>query len=179
LFSPAYRRRVRPSRRSLGLSVVVCASALFMAGSQVFFFYQFYMPILATASVCLVVSWFRVRGLRMALPEPYGAGRVSTIDAKSTVRSGLMIVLGGILALVVLLGSVYVLPPPVFFATVFGLIAGLPLTEVVLFLQVVLLEKRANGRIFSVSEESRRDGEPVLIKTVELVPSSSSVSPPQ
>lgn len=154
---------------------MVCASALIFAGSQVFFFYQFYLPIVATASVCGIVSWFRVRGLRMALPEPYGAGRVSTIDAKSTVRSGLMIVLGGVLALVVLLGSVYLLPPHVFFAAVFGLVAGLPLSEVVFFLQVALLEKKANGRIFSISEESRRGDEPVLVKTVELVPSSDSV----
>ena len=78
--------------------------------------------------------------------------------------------LGGILCLVVVMGSVIFLPPVAFFALVFGLTAGLPLEELVFFALVARLERASRTRIFSVTEETEEGGEEVLVKTVEMVP---------
>jgi hypothetical protein len=171
MFSSDQRRRLRPSLKSLGLSLVVCPSALYL-GWQ-FFGNLFYAPLLAALAVALAPTWFRMRGLRSSLPEPYGNGRVSTIDASAAARSGLLIVLVGMISMVGLMGSVFILPPVVFFVLVFGLMAGLPLNEVVFFGLVTRLERKTHSRIFAVTEETSESGRTVLVKTVELTPLSS------
>lgn len=120
--------------------------------------------------VSLSVTGYRFRSLRSGMPKPYGLGKPSSIDAKSAARSGLLIVLGGIFCLVVVLGSVYFLPPVAFFALIFGLMAGLPLEELVFFALVTRIERASRTRIFSVTEETEQGGEEVLLKTVEMIP---------
>lgn len=153
------------------MSLVVCPSALYLG--WVLFGDLFYAPLLASLAVALALVWFRMRGLRSGLPEPYGNGKVSTIDAASAARSGMLIILGGILSMVLLLGSVYFLPWLAFFVLVFSLMAGLPLNEIVLFALVARLERRSQSRIFSVTEETSQNGKTVLVRTVELAPLST------
>jgi hypothetical protein len=150
------------------MSAVVCAGALLLAGR--FFLGYFYAPLAATLAVSLSVTWFRFRGLKSGLPSPYGQGRATSIDAKKAARSGLLIVLGGVFLLVVVFGSVNFLPPIAFFALIFGLMAGLPLEELVFFGVVTRLEETSKTLIFSVTEETVRDGDTVLVKTVEMAP---------
>lgn len=150
------------------MSAIVFPAALLVASR--FFPSDIYVPLAGALIVSFSVTWFRFRGLRSGLPKPYGRGRRSSIDAKSSARSGLLIVLGGILCLVVVMGSVIFLPPVAFFALVFGLTAGLPLEELVFFALVARLERASRTRIFSVTEETEEGGEEVLVKTVEMVP---------
>lgn len=112
--------------------------------------------------------WIRTRSLRAGLPEPYGKGKVSTIDAKKATRDGLLLALAGALATFGVLGSVYVLPPVVFFSLVFGLAAGLPMSEIVFFAVVARLEKASESRIFRVTEETEDEGKPALVKTLTM-----------
>ena len=163
--------------KSLGMSAVVCPAALYLA-SLFFGYYYFYMPLAAVLIVAFAVVWFRTRGLRSGLPQPYGKGRASTTDAKKAVRQGLLIVLGGALATVGLLGSVYFLPPPVFFAVVFGLAAGLPLNEIAFFVLVTRLERKSESRIFVITEEAEEGGEAALVKTIEMRHSPASKRSP-
>ncbi|MGD0395403.1 MAG: hypothetical protein ABSB26_00650 [Nitrososphaerales archaeon] len=162
------RRRVRPGVKSLILSSAVCPAALYLASGLPFD--GFYEPLSATLLVSIAVSWYRVRGLRRSLPEPYGRGGVTTVDPDSATRSGLLITLGGAVLMVGLMGSVFFLPPVAFFAVVFGLTAGLPLSVIVFFVQVSRLERISQGRIYSVIEETEVDEETVLRKTCEIVP---------
>jgi|GEM_PF-706592 hypothetical protein len=164
------RKRLRPTLKSLGLSLIVCPSALYLGWSL--FGYLFYAPLLASLAVALVIVWFRMRGLRSALPEPYGNGRVSTIDASAAARTGFLIILGGILLMVGVMGSFYFLPSEymALFVLVFGLMAGLPLNEIVFFALVTGLERKSRSRIFAVTEETSESGRTVLVKTVELAP---------
>lgn len=166
--------------KSLGMSILVCPAALYVA-SLFFGYYYFYMPLAAVLVVALAAAWFRIRGLRSGLPEPYGRGKASTTDAKGAARVGLLIVLGGVLCTVVLLGSAYFLPPPVLFALVFGLAAGLPLNEIVFFILVTRYERISESRIFLVTEEVEDAGKSALVKTFELgySPASRRESPRQ
>jgi hypothetical protein len=127
------------------------------------------MPLAVVLVVAFAAVWLRVRGLRSGLPEPYGKGKASTTDAKRAVRLGLLMVLGGVLCTVVLLGSVYFLPPAVFFAVVFGLTAGLPLSEIVFFVLVTRYERISESRIFLITEETEgEEGRATLVKTFEM-----------
>jgi len=150
------------------VSAIVFACALLLASR--FFPHDFYVPVTAALVVSLSVTWFRFRGLRSGLPSPYGRGRSSSVSARSAARSGILLMLGGVLSLVLVLGSVYFLPPVAFFGLVFGLMAGLPLEELVFFGLVTRLERASDTRIFSVTEEAGDEGDLVLVKTVEMVP---------
>lgn len=170
------RRRVRPSVKSLGLSVLVCPVALYFA--FLLFGYYLYVPLGAALVVAAAAVWFRTRRLRAGLPEPYGKGKASTTDTKKAAREGLLTLLVGALATVGLLGSVYVLPPPVFFTVVFGLAAGMPLNEIALFVLVTRLERTSGSRIFLITEEIEDDGKPALLRTFEMGRSHASRSGP-
>jgi hypothetical protein len=160
------KRRARPSMKSLGLSVLVCLVALYFA--FLVFGYYLYVPLGAAVIVAMAAVWVRNRSLRQGLPEPYGKGKVSTIDAKKATRQGILIMLVGAFATVGLLGSVYLLPPVVFFTVVFGLAAGLPLNEVVFFALVARLERTSESKIFLITEEVENKGEPALVKTYRM-----------
>lgn len=158
---------------SLVLSLVVCPVALYLAAG--FPFDGYYEPLTAVLLVSLAASWLRLKGMRQHLPKPFGRGEASIIDARAMTASGLFITLGGVVFLVGLLASVRFLPPNadwVPFAIVFGLAAGLPLSEIVYFAQVTRIERTSGGRIYSVTEETEEDGRTVLRKTLELTPAS-------
>ncbi len=161
---------MRPGIKSLALSCVVFPSSLYLATQLPFD--GFYEPLSAVLLVSAAVVWYRYWGVRKGLPEPYGRGRVTVIDAARAARSGWLIVLGGIVLIVGVMGSVFILPPVVFFSLVFGLMGGLPLSEVLFFLVVSRMERIGRGRIYSFAEEGEEDGVTVLRKTVELVPAT-------
>jgi hypothetical protein len=166
MLGPGHRRRLRPSLKSLGLSLLVCPSALYIG--WLFFGYYFYVPLLASLAVALALAWFRMRGVSASLPEPYGKGRTTTIDADAAARSGLLVVLAGILSSVGLMGTVFFLPADIFFVVVVGLMAGLPMNEIVFFALVARIERKCRSRIFSVTDETSQGGKDVLAKSVEL-----------
>lgn len=170
MLSPGQRKRLRPGLKSLGLSLVLCPCAVYLGWR--FFGYELYLPLLGSLAVALSLAWFRMRGVSSSLPEPYGKGRMTTIDAEAAVRSGLLLVVGCTLAIVGLMGSVYFLPAFAFFAVVIGLTAGLPMSEIVVFVLLTRLERKSRSRIFSVIEETSRDGKDVLVKSVEMAPLS-------
>ncbi len=159
--------------KSLGLSIAVCSAALYLA-ALLFGYLDFYMPFAAVLVIALAALWLRARGLRSGLPEPYGKGKVSTTDTKRATRVGLLIALGGALSTVVLLASVFFLPPAVFIAVVFGIMAGLPLNEVVFFALVARYERISKSRIFLITEETEEGGKTALVKTFELRRPSAS-----
>jgi len=160
--------------RSLGLSILVCTAALYLAG-LLFGLYDLYIPLAAILLTAIAVVWLRARGLRSGLPSPYGRGKVSKTDAKRAIRQGLLIILGAALSTLVLLGSVYLLPAAAFFAVVFGLMGGLPLNEIVFFVLVARYERVSGSRIFMVSEEREESGESAVVKTYEMRPRRSAL----
>ncbi|MGP8057046.1 MAG: hypothetical protein ACLP9K_05560 [Nitrososphaerales archaeon] len=154
--------------KSLVFSLLV-SSAVSYLGWELFLYYL-YEPLTATVIVALLVAWFRFRSLRSGLPAPYGRGRVSIIDEKASMRSGLLLVLGGIISVGGLMASVYLLPPELYFIVLIGVVAGLPLSQAVYFALVASVEATSRSRVLLATEETTRDGVDVLVKTVEMVP---------
>ena len=114
---------------------------------------------------------YRIRGLKQALPEPYGRGKISIINLKSSVRGGLLIVFGGIACIILLFASVYVIPVTDFFILMFSITGGFPLSQILFFLMVFSIERTTRSRIFVVvTDETKEDENPVLSRTVELSP---------
>jgi hypothetical protein len=68
------------------------------------------------------------------------------------------------------MGTVFFLPADIFFVVVVGLMAGLPMNEIVFFALVTWTESRYQSRIFSVTDETSQGGRDVLVKSVELAP---------
>jgi hypothetical protein len=153
--------------KSLVFSLLVTSAVAYL-GWELFLYYL-YEPLIATAIVALLVAWFRFRGLRSGLPAPYGRGRVSIIDEKASMRSGVLLVLGGIISVGGLMASVYLLPPELYFIVLIGVVAGLPLSQAVYFALVASVEAKSHSRVFLATEETTRDGADVLVKTVEMV----------
>jgi len=171
MFSPQRRKRLRPGLKSIGLSLVVCPVALAMG----WLVYQggFYAPLLVALVVGVGLTYARMRGMGSSLPEPYGRGRITTIDSNAAARSGMMIVFGGILLMFGVVGSVFILPPFEYFAMVLGLSAGLPMSEILVFATITRLERKSRGQIISITEEAVQDGRDVLLKSIELNPYAS------
>lgn len=160
---------MRPSIKSLLFSSVVCFAALYFA---LFLFEgDFPFPLVASIIVAGTFTWYRMRNLRQALPSPYGKGKLSVLSAASSLRSGLLIIVAGAVLTFGLLGTVYFLPPLVFFTLVFGLAGGLPLGEVLFFTLVTRLELKSGRKIIAVMEEADEDGREAYVKTVELTAS--------
>lgn len=132
------------------------------------FEYIFYLPLLVALAIMFAITFYRMRGLRVRLPKPYGSGMPVYVGPRQTARTGLLILLGGIVLIVLPLASVFFLPPIAFFTLVFGLISGLPLSEIAFFIAIVYLERLSRSSLFSLTEESERDGKTLLIKTVEM-----------
>ena len=168
MFEVSSRRRLRPSLRSLGLSILVCVAALLLMVRL--FSYPFAIPLIAIAIVASSVSWVRRRTIVSGLPPPYGQSRISVVNAKSSQRSALLLMVGILSATVVLFGTAAVLPPEVFFSIIFGLMIGLPLAEIVTFVGVSRIEGRSRSNVYSITDERGDDGEPELVKSVELIP---------
>lgn len=174
----AGRRRVRPPLKSVGLSAVILPVAVYFA--YLVFGDYVYVPIAAAVVAASAVVWVRFRGLRAGLPEPYGRGRDSVLDAKQAQRQALLLVLAGAAATIGVLGTVYVLPAVVFFVLVFGLAAGMPFSELLFFAAVRRLESASGSSIYQVSEEVEENGRPLLVKSLRMVrPGGPAPSPPE
>lgn len=173
MFEPVYKKRVRPSLKSLFFSAAVSSAALCVTVLLSSYSFAVYAPFLIAALVALGVSLFRLRGVRSGLPLPYGKGTVTRIDARRTARDGLLMVFGTLLLTVALFGSVFVASPTVlFFPVAFGLMLGLPLSEVIFFGLTARLESLSGSRIFLITEETTEEGKAVLVKSIELKPAS-------
>lgn len=161
------RRRARPSLKSIALSVLVLIGSIY-AVTTVFLLAYIYVPIAAGGVIALAVFAYRGRILFERMPPPYGKGRTSKVDAKSALRSGILLTLLGGLSLIVLMGSVFFLTPDLFFTLLFGVIIGLPLSEVFFFALTSIYERRSRARIYFFSEETGTEDEPLLLKGVEV-----------
>ena len=168
MYSSPGRKKVRPSITSLVWSSALFAAAVALA--LVFFSGDAYIPLIGMAVLAAVPSSYRFIGLRRGLPSPYGAGRVSKLDSRSTSRAGILLVLGGFSGIVLLLGSVFVIPVFDFFVIIFSLTGGLPLSQIAFFLTVFSIEKATGSRIFVVVDETTQDGTSVLARTLEMLP---------
>lgn len=171
MFETAYRRRARPSIKSVTFSAALAAIAVLFAAWTGLFGLQFYAPAAIALFSAFAVLIFRVRGLRAALPKPYGLGRVTRIDPRRSARDGALIVVGGFASLVGVFASAFFLNPfLVFFPLTFGLMAGLPLSQLLYFAAVMRFEAAAGARIYTVTEDSTEDGVAVLLRSAELSP---------
>ena len=171
MFETAYRRRARPSIKSAVFSAALAAIAVLFAAWTGLFGLQLYAPAAVALLSAFAVLIFRVRGLRAALPKPYGLGKVTRIDSRRSARDGVLIVVGGFASLVGVFASAYFLNPfLVFFPLTFGLMIGLPLSQLLYLASVMRFEAMAGGKIYTVSEESTEDGAAVLLKSTELSP---------
>jgi hypothetical protein len=171
MFRTGGRRRIRPGIKSFALSCFVCPAGLYL--STFLPFDSFLEPLSATLVIALAVALFRFGRLRQGLPEPYGRGKTSVYDATAMARSGVLIIIGGAVLMVGVIGSsllVPTFPPAAYFSMVFGLMAGLPLSEVLFFAEVSMVERSAKGRVFEVAEETEEGDSSVLRKSIEIVP---------
>jgi hypothetical protein len=174
LFPTGYsRKRVRPSYWSLLLSLAICGIALYYT-IYLFEGYSF-IPLLILLAVTVGITWYRYRDLKLKLPRPYGSAKAVLLGPRGATRQALFFILAVILLVAILVTSLYFLPPLAFFSLIFGLTAGLPLTEIVFFGLLVRLEMVSSSRIFSVTEESEENGKEILTKTVILVPNEPSL----
>jgi hypothetical protein len=174
LFPTGYsRKRVRPSYWSLLLSLAICGIALYYT----FYLFEGYsfIPLLIVLAITVGITWYRYRGLRLQLPRPYGSAKAVLLGPHGATRQALLFILTVILLVALLVMSLYLLPPLIFFSLIFGLTAGLPLTEIVFFGLLVRLEMASNSQIFLVREESEEKGKEILTKTVILVPNEPSL----
>jgi len=166
MFASGRDRRVRPSKKSLVLSLLVSAGGLYL--SVWAFGYLAYLPLTVSLLVALVAFAYRTRGLRSGLPEPYGRGKATTTDTAHATRIGLLMTLGGVLVTLFLFGSVFFLPPIFFLTVVFGIIVGLPVNEIAFFGLVERYEWKTETRIFQVTEETEHEGRAALVKSLEM-----------
>lgn len=152
---------------SLGLSLVVAASASYLT---IYLFEGLsYAPLSAALLTAAAVFLHRSRSLRRRLPEPYGEGREETIGAREMTRTGLLLVLGGIVFVVLPLSTVFFLPI-LFFILYLAFALGLALAEILQFAWISRLEARAGAQVCSVTEETELGGRGAMIKRTVLVP---------
>jgi len=172
VFRSGGKRRVRPGIKSLALSCFVAPAGLYLSASLPF--RTFLEPLSATLIIALAVSLYRFGRVRERLPQPYGLGKTSVYDPSAMARSGMLIILGGIVLVIGVIGSSLLvpllIPPDAYFSMVFGLMAGLPLSEIVFFGLMSAVERSAKGRVFEISEETEEDSETVLKKTLDIIP---------
>ncbi len=167
MFSLPGRRKVRPSKASVAWAIIVLAAALLLAPEL--FAGLSYLPVAAMVCVAAPLAAFRLRSLRQGLPEPWGKGRASVLDSRSTYRSGLLMLVGGGVLIVLLFGSVFFIPPIDFFIILFGISGGLPLSVVLYYAGVRTVEMKSKSTIFIVvEEEPMEDGQTKATKTLEM-----------
>ena len=175
MYETGYRKRIRPSLRSFSFSTAFFLAALCATIVLDPFGNAIYFPILIAALVASGVSMFRLSGLRSSLPPPYGKGKVTRIDSRRTARDGILILLGGVLSMMGLFASVLLVRPALFFfPATFGLMLGLPVSQVIFFGAVTRFENASGSKIFSITEETTEEGKEVLVKSIELRPVSNS-----
>jgi hypothetical protein len=167
MFTTSRKRRARPSWLSLGLSLLVFTATIWLAVTTVFYYYV-YMPVIVALAISTAVFLYRARSLRARMPAPYGGGEPTIVTLKAAMRSGILLTVGGGGSLVGLMATVFFLPPVISLSIIFGLIIGLPLSEILFFTLVTRYERRSGTSVFFVNEETEIDGETALVKTVEM-----------
>lgn len=91
------------------------------------------------------------------------------MDSKKAQQMGVLVVLAAILLMIIPFAGLMLFPPLVTASLFFGLTAGLPMSELLFFVVVALLERQTGGRIFSLTEEANEDGKEVLVSSLEVV----------
>ena len=97
------------------------------------------------------------------------------LDSAAMAKEGALIVIAGVALVFGIIGGVFLVPvvgPVAYFSALFGVIAGLPLSEILYFGAISAVERRAKGRIYVIAEEEMQGGNIVLRKTVEVRPYS-------
>lgn len=161
------RRRARPSLKSLGFSAVIAAVALYLI---VYLFEGLsYAPLSVALAMAVGVYLYRSRGLRRRLPAPYGEGKEETIGAREMTRTGLLMIVGGVVFVVLPLATVFFLPV-LFFILYLALPLGLALSEIFQFGWLARLEARIGEEVYSITETTEVDGREAVVKTAVLIP---------
>lgn len=164
-------KRARPSVRSLAFSLAVCLLGVYFTVTAGLFGALLYVPLAVAVGVGLAVCAFRSRGLLLSLPSPYGRGKITRIDARSTYRDGILLMVGGVASVAGIFASVYFVSPFIlFFPLTFGLMIGLPLSQPLYYASVRYFEGISKSRIFVMTEEVTENDRTVLLKTAELRP---------
>jgi hypothetical protein len=166
MFPTSSSRRVRPSFKSLLFSVLIVGIAAYTLLSLLDG--EAFLSLILALGIALGILAYRNSSLQSRLPEPHGRGRPAYVGVAQMRRTGILLIIGGILVVVIPIASVSFLPPLYFFTLIFGIIIGFPSSEVLFFLRVNQLETRLGGTFRSVTEESDADGEQLLIKTVRI-----------
>jgi len=168
MYSSPGRKKARPSNATLVWSAILFTATIPLA--WLFFSGYVYIPLFGIVVLAAIPSSYRFIGLRRGLPSPYGAGRVSILDSRSAFRGGILLVVGGFCGIVLLLGSVFIIPVFDFFVIMFSLTGGLPLSQIAFFLMVFSIERTSGSRIYVVTDETTQDGTSVLERTIEMLP---------
>ncbi len=180
MFEPVYRKRVRPSPRSLVYSSAVLAVIVVFTLAINPFAGAIYIPFAIGGAIAVVVALIRQRGVRSGLPPPYGQGKVQRIDARKTARDAMFLIAGSALAFVGVFGSVIVVSPYLlFFPVVYGMMFGLPLSEVLFYLVISRIERTSAGRIYMTTEQATEGGVTLLVKSIELRQTAQSGAKPK
>jgi hypothetical protein len=161
------RRRARPSPISLGFSVVIAA---FVSYLVLYLFEGFsYIPLSLALLTAATVYLYRSRSLRRRLPAPHGDGRPDTIGARQMTRTGLLMIVGGLAAVVLPLATVFFMPV-IFFVLYLALPLGIALAEILQFAWIARLEAKTGAEVYSITEATEVDGKDAIVKTAILTP---------
>jgi hypothetical protein len=167
VFDAGQRKRARPGIPNAALSAGVSAAGLYVASALPFTYAV--EPLLAALVVSLPVALLRLVRLKAGVPPPHGGGKVTVVDSMSMYKSGALLLVAGVIVAFGLIASVFFVPTEFTFLGIFGVISGLPLSQVLFFAAVSLQEMRYRSRIFLYVEEVTEDGVTTIRKSVELV----------
>jgi hypothetical protein len=123
---------------------------------------------LATVAVAAAVLVFRFLRLKPVLPEPFGKGQVRETRAEDAARSGMLLLLGAAAWIIGLMAGSFFIPGEVLFTIIFGLMAGLPMSNVLYSILILGIEVRVGGTLYSTNEEYEEDGESFLQRRISV-----------
>ena len=165
------KRKVRPSRASIGftaaLSVLSVYVSILVLGETALF-----LTFPLAAVVLPLITFLRVRPLKMGLPEPVGKGLESEIRSRKALGQGVLLLILGMAMLFVPIALLFYLPGALVLGVVLGVVTGLSLSDSTFSVWIARIEKRTNSEIFSVTELVEEDGRQLLVKSVEMLPRS-------
>jgi predicted membrane metal-binding protein len=128
-----------------------------------------YIPVSVAVAVAVVIFLFRSRGVKRKLPKPHGEGREEIVSAAQMARTGLLMIVGGIVLVVLPLATIFFLPV-LFFILYLALALAIPLTEMLQFAWIARLEKKVGAEIYSITEETEVDGKDAVMKRIVFLP---------
>jgi predicted membrane metal-binding protein len=128
-----------------------------------------YIPLSVALAIVVLIFLYRWRGLERKLPKPYGDGKEETVGATQMARTGLLMVGGGIVLVVLPLATVFFVPV-LFFVLYLALALVIPTAEILQFAWITRLEKKVGAEIYSIMEETEVDGKDAIMRRIMLVP---------